>query len=499
MKLTPALGLLVVSLLLGACQSSPAMTPAPTITQSPEPTQARPPTATPTPSVSIPVLSPEPESFHHLRLEYTTTSDWSTLDLQSAARVMAARQVKTVGEPDVQVGVPTTALGQPIEAAEAGQQVGVTIDLAVDAEAAQEPFEILVQKGDIGRAQVRLYALSGATPELLGELAHSGVVAGSLGRNPVTLTIDLARLDSITPEARPERAGSFPKLLWAFYYPWYTSRQWNSNLLIDHPLEPYNSADRGTIERHVRQAKEAGIDGFISSWWGPGGDTDDNLRTLLDVAAEQDFSVTVYFETLTEDDHLPQHEIVRWLTYLLRTHGNHPAFAQVDGRPVVFLWASGAVPLGTWKAALDEVRQAGVNPFTLGMGYSLSNLEVFDGLHEYGVFTIEDLEGTVLATGKGVRSYNLLTEDGQPRLWAATVQPGYDDRLIPGREGLLQERGDGDFYRRTWDAALRSSPDWILITTWNEWWEHTHIEPSQGFGELYLDITRDYARAWKGG
>lgn len=49
------------------------------------------------------------------------------------------------------------------------------------------------------------------------------------------------------------------------------------------------------------------------------------------------------------------------------------------------------------------------------------------------------------------------------------------------------------------DSLLASDPDWILIATWNEWWETTHIEPSQAFGDLYLGLTREYAVRWKGG
>ena len=41
---------------------------------------------------------------------------------------------------------------------------------------------------------------------------------------------------------------------------------------------------------------------------------------------------------------------------------------------------------------------------------------------------------------------------------------------------------------------LAGNPDWVFITTWNEWWEHTHIEPSEKFGDQYLRITEEYAR-----
>jgi len=91
----------------------------------------------------------------------------------------------------------------------------------------------------------------------------------------------------------------------------------------------------------------------------------------------------------------------------------------------------------------------------------------------------------------------LLTGDAEPKAWAATAHPGHDDRPIPGREGLFRDRENGDFYRSTFDAALASDPDWIFISTWNEWWEHTHIEPSENFGELYLEITQVYAHQWK--
>ncbi len=81
---------------------------------------------------------------------------------------------------------------------------------------------------------------------------------------------------------------------------------------------------------------------------------------------------------------------------------------------------------------------------------------------------------------------------------AGKVQPGYDERLIPGRQGLFKEREGGAYYRATFEAALQSEPDWIFITSWNEWWEHTHIEPGERYGDLYLQITHEYVEKWKG-
>ena len=82
----------------------------------------------------------------------------------------------------------------------------------------------------------------------------------------------------------------------------------------------------------------------------------------------------------------------------------------------------------------------------------------------------------------------------------ATAQPGFDDRAIPGRPPRPPtERGDGAFYCRTWEAALANDPDWVVITTWNDWGEQTMVEPSVQYGDRYLDLTRDSIAAWKRG
>ncbi|MCK4310604.1 MAG: glycoside hydrolase family 99-like domain-containing protein, partial [Methanomicrobia archaeon] len=88
--------------------------------------------------------------------------------------------------------------------------------------------------------------------------------------------------------------------------------------------------------------------------------------------------------------------------------------------------------------------------------------------------------------------------DRKKYIWAATLCPGYDDRKIPGRAGLYQHRDNGEYYEKTFDAAFESSPDWILITSFNEWWEHTHIEPSVNYGYTYLDMTALFSSEFKG-
>ena len=169
---------------------------------------------------------------------------------------------------------------------------------------------------------------------------------------------------------------------------------------------------------------------------------------------------------------------------------------RLNGRPLVVVWVSFTVSLDVWRTIFANLRARGRDASYLALGFDAGPLEVFDGLHQYG--TAADLANSDKRGGRAARYYPLLSNDPTPKIWAPSAEPGYDDRRIPGRKGVVVDRSNGDFYRQTLDAAAGSDPDWILITSWNEWWEHTYIEPSRLYGETYLEITREFANRWKG-
>ncbi len=103
--------------------------------------------------------------------------------------------------------------------------------------------------------------------------------------------------------------------------------------------------------------------------------------------------------------------------------------------------------------------------------------ERFDGFATYSEFT----------GGGGGRV--LVSDDSSLVL---SVRPGYDDRKIRD-PGLYTPREDGDYYRQSWEKALQSDPDVVLITSWNEWPEATNIEPTVEFGYQYLELTLTYS------
>jgi hypothetical protein len=45
---------------------------------------------------------------------------------------------------------------------------------------------------------------------------------------------------------------------------------------------------------------------------------------------------------------------------------------------------------------------------------------------------------------------------------------------------------------------MASDPEWITITSFNEWFEGSMIEPSATYGTLYLNLTQQFAKQWHG-
>ena len=58
-------------------------------------------------------------------------------------------------------------------------------------------------------------------------------------------------------------------------------------------------------------------------------------------------------------------------------------------------------------------------------------------------------------------------------------------------------RDGARLYDLMWSTVLETAADWVIITTWNEWFEHTAIEPGEKDGTLMLDRTRFWTAEFK--
>lgn len=300
---------------------------------------------------------------------------------------------------------------------------------------------------------------------------------------------------------------NYERSVLAFYYAWYQRTDWCSCHMSDLPTIRYNSADDATIERQINWAANAGITGFINSWWGPGDKTDKNfVKILAHAAALQKrtgyrFDSTLYFES-DAPALRSQTNMIKGLRYITSHYSNNSHFLHWHGKPVLFFWdplGSGRT-LALWASIRRQV-DPGHKWIWSAEGVDMNLLNVFDGIHLFSAGYWGLLHGNMAAVDQEFRykvnAYNI--SHHTQKIWAAGVMPGYDDTRIPGRQGAYKvPRNNGATYRTSWNAAMASSPQWITITTFNEWFEGAMIEPSMKYGTQYLTITRQESKRWHG-
>lgn len=307
-----------------------------------------------------------------------------------------------------------------------------------------------------------------------------------------------------------------PKLVLAFYYPWYgnpdLSGRWIHWSGVDlkkreiassthYPLlGPYDSHDPKVCGQHVKWARESGIDGFIVSWWGQGDFSDEAMKPILEAAQKGGLKVTIYYETVPKGE---RERAADDLLYILNRYADHPAWLRVDGKSVIFIYgrAIGQIGLEGWREVTRSLRERFGDGFVLvGDRISAEAAEVFGGIHTYNPCAA--LRGKDLDEVRGWARDNypewvrIAREKGA--ISCVTVIPGYDDTKIR-KPGIRVDRFDGRLYEALWEEAIKADPDWILITSWNEWHEGSEIEPSVEHGDLYLKLTRRLAERFKAG
>ncbi|MBM3334104.1 glycoside hydrolase family 99-like domain-containing protein [Candidatus Sumerlaeota bacterium] len=322
---------------------------------------------------------------------------------------------------------------------------------------------------------------------------------------------------------------SVPRKALSFYYTWYGAPElhgrWTHWEGVDaekhqiasstnYPaLGAYDCYDPKVIKQHIDWAKSSGIDGFICTWWRQKDIHDQALQKVLEIAAKENFEITVYWETTIarrpgkdkqaneERARRAANQAISDLSYVLENYGSHPAFLKVNGMPVVFVYGRvmGELDSGQWPEIITTVeKRYGKDFLLIADGYRENFAEVFDGIHTYnpaGALRDKTVDEVRTWARKSYADAVRMARN-RSKIACVTVIPGYDDKKIR-KPGLRVERYGGELYRTLWEEAISSAPDWVLVTSWNEWHEGSEVEPSREYGEQYLKITGKYARQFK--
>ena len=306
------------------------------------------------------------------------------------------------------------------------------------------------------------------------------------------------------------------RLVLAHYFAWYDDQGWDDcNISAgDKPLEPYHSDDPATIARHVRMAVAVGLSGFTLHWFAPGDRTDRNFATLLNQSEGYNFASSVVFSRhfWPGSPAASRQNIAAALRYLIDQYGDHPNFLRVEGKPVLFFidvyrapTRAGESPLQFWAALRQEVDPE-QEMWWIAEGLDASYLSVFDGLYVFKISHAAQPYDYVKAPRWGAQVRRWAEQTGRPKLWLATISPGWDDRRAPCKTDVRVpntphrlDRADGATYEATFEAALNSNPDWLFLSSFNEWVEGSYIEPSEQYGDKYMQLTRELVRRFREG
>jgi len=436
----------------------------------------------------------ETTKFYRIRIDFTSTSHSSSIEFLNSTNVLTARLMQVTGSPlnpgfywndqgDFQLGLWNQM---------PGQEMGMLVDIALSEDASNQTMNFILKKEISYESTVRFYLVNGKDLILIYEIKITQP------DQQMEFGVDFSMLSQYLPNQG--QTYHLCPMVWAIYYGWYQEafypRYWTSDIWTDKPAELYSSDDPNAIARQIDQAKSAGIDGFLVEWCGlgnPGGDLiDQNFALALNVAKDNNFIIAPYYDILcTKGD-------VSFLSYLIQKYGNHPAYYRINGKPLIVMFNTAAVSLDEWHNKLDELRNAGLDGVFVGMGQDPIILNVFDGIHDYfNLLNFSYYNGMI---GHSAPYFGLLTDDLKPKFWAATVSPGFDNTPLVRGWGVAPmyiDRQGSNLYRESFESAIASNPTWIIITSWNEFQENTHIEPRVYYDSTYLQITKEFVHRWK--
>jgi hypothetical protein len=293
--------------------------------------------------------------------------------------------------------------------------------------------------------------------------------------------------------------------VWAFYLSFWAGQQtwdWHEDVLTDYPLMgAYNSKLPDAAAMHIEEAKAGGITAFWVNWWG----LDENITTtpallnMMGRAAEQDFKIAVVVDLYVPEFNRDLARLEDSLRWVVESLTQHPAYLHYQGKPLIAFAFPSAANFSTaeWLGLRNAVDP---DHRTWWVSEGLSACCLYGGAMD-GMYAFN------MAWASGNADFYLAERDlvynNGGSIYIPSVSPGWDEDLIAAETNRPNPtsprlRAEGQFLLNAWNAAMTTESDAVIVVSWNEFPENSHIEPSQLYSTQSLFILRQLSEGWRG-
>jgi len=305
-----------------------------------------------------------------------------------------------------------------------------------------------------------------------------------------------------------------PKVVIADYFLWWDPENFTGSQTWDVPAAgPYASDDFGAIQRQVAEAQRACLDGFAAHWYGSFEPrTTNNFNQLLAASSGTNLRHTIVVLTNIWPGATEQ-MIIDSINYVINNWGQHPNYLRLGGRPVIVFtnmerpWGTDVAALEAWKR-IRAATDLNHNTIWMAEGLKTTYNPLFDGLYVYRI-DHRDYPQSWLKQKRFADALRVVERQGNLPIgglyFADTIAPGFDDTRAAAAGSDLRspappfarDRRNGGYYADTFNATANTGGDFLFVKSYNEWIEGTEIEPGATYGDTYLNLTCQYANAYR--
>jgi hypothetical protein len=470
-RLLLALGLLTA--ILGGGQAANAAGFLDMFRKKPPPAAPPPETTTTTTAPVAEVSTPGDSGLTRIRTTIESQAAWAYFTLDGA-EIRASKLVS-------QSGATVTSLGPLIGVSGKGTAV---IDFVFKIPSGTAPT-VTTCRNYQGALTVTFTRMTDA-PTVAARVVNNALFSGAQsGQCEFYQRNSVSRSALIGPVRWPLRQDP-RRLVLANYFPWYDATTLTYPV-GDQPTGPANTSDLQQVKQMVDMAVEAGLDGFIVEYEGSPAHEQRATYLIEEASRRTGFTTSLQLdlEIIKTRFGALSPEILDAILNVVATRSTAPSQLKMNGNPVVFVFGAHHTNYADWSAALDRLTGAtGVRPYVIA-----NNANLFAP----GIFDFANLSPDRAALNQNAADWLYQRKlipglyDTASPLWVAPVSPGYDESRLGRTRSVVIDRADGQRFVDEWESILTSLPDWVVVTSWNEYYEQSHVMPGADTGTRALD------------